>query len=178
MFFWHVGAALWLFRWIFKDPKVDVRFLLFGAILPDLIDLPIGTLILADRYSTGELWSHSLLAPTVYMTAVLVATRRGRRRRAWMALGVGWLFHLLIDGMWVNEDIFLWPLFGWEIPAGEAPFWPLAWERALSDPWRWVKEAIGLGYLAWLWMALGMSSPERRRVTLGTGRLPDHVAHT
>lgn len=178
MLFWHLGATLWLFRWIFKDPKVDVRFLLVGALLPDLIDLPVGTLIFADRFSTGELWAHSLVAPTFYMAIVLLATRRGRRRRAWMALGVGWLFHLLLDGMWLDQEVFLWPFFGFEIPAGTAPYWPLAWERALSDPWRWVAEAIGVGYLSWLWVRLGLSEPGRRRMAMETGRLPDHVTHT
>lgn len=171
MLLWRLGATLWLFRWIFRDPKVDIRFLMLGAALADLIDLPIGTLILADRFSTGELWAHSLLAPSLYMAAVLVVTRRGRRRRAFMAVGVGWLFHLLLDGMWLNEDVFLWPFFGWELPAGQAPFWALAWERALSDPWRWVTEAIGAGYLIWLWRAHGLSSPNRRRELLATGRL-------
>jgi len=178
VFFWHLGATLWLFRWIFQDPKVDVRFLFVGAILPDLVDLPVGTMLLAFEYSTGELWFHSLLVPTVFMAGVLLATRRGRRRRAWMALGVGWLLHLLLDGMWANENVFLWPFLGWQIPAGESPFWSLAWNRALTDPWRWVTESIGLGYLVWLWIALGMSDPERRRVTMKSGRLPDHVAQT
>lgn len=177
MISWHLGATLWLFRWIFRDPKVDVRFLLVGSILPDLIDLPIGTLFLAERYSTGELWSHSLVVPTVYMMVVLAVTRRGRRRRAWMALGVGWLFHLLLDVMWVDQDVFGWPFFGLEIAPGEAPFWSSAWERALSDPWRWVKEAFGLGYLVWLWVGLGLKGAERRHEALRTGRLPDHAAH-
>ncbi len=176
MLFWHTGAALWLFRWVFRDPKVDVRFLLLGAILPDLIDLPIGTVLLADRYSRGELWFHSLLLPTIYMAVVLVVTRRGRLRRAWMALGVGWLLHLLLDGMWIDQEVFLWPFFGVNIPGGEAPFWPLAWERALSDPWRWITEIVGLGYLIWLWFVLGLGDRDRRRITLETGRLPDHVA--
>ena len=176
MLFWHLGGAVWLFRWIFRDPKVDVRFLLLGAIFADLIDMPIGTLLLADRYSTGELWMHSLLAPSLFIGGVLVATRRGRRRRAWMAFGVGWLFHLLLDGMWVNQEVFLWPFFGLEIPAGEAPYWQLAWERALMDPWRWVKEALGLGYLVWLWIALGLSDAERRQGVVETGRLPAYVA--
>lgn len=175
MLFWHLGGSVWLFRWIFRDPKVDVRFLLLGAILPDLIDMPVGTLVLADRYSTGELWFHSLIVPTIYIMIVLLATRRGRRRRAWMALGVGWLFHLLLDGMWISQDVFLWPFFG-DIPPGDAPYWPLAWERATSDPWRWIEEAVGLGYLVWLWFALGLSMPERRVKTIQTGRLPEHVA--
>lgn len=175
MLFWHVGATLWLFRWIFRDPKVDVRFLFVGAIVADLVDLPLGTLILVDQYSTGELWAHSLLLPTIYMGLVLIATKRGRRRRAWMALGVGWLFHLLLDGMWVDQEVFLWPFFGWEISQGDMPFWSLAWERALSDPWRWVKEAMGIGYLAWLWVAMGLSDSSRRSRMISTGRLPEYA---
>jgi inner membrane protein len=175
MLFWHLGASLWLFRWIFRDPKVDVRFLLLGAILPDLIDLPIGTLFLADRYSTGELWFHSLVLPSIYMALVLVLTRRGQRRRAWMALGIGWLLHLVLDATWVNQEVFLWPLFGLEIPASAAPFWPLAWERALSDPWRWLQEVAGLAYMIWLWLALGFNMPERRRSLWTNGRLPGYV---
>ena len=175
MLLWHLGASLWLFRWIFRDPKVDVRFLLFGALLPDLIDLPVGTLLLAGRYSTGELWSHSLTVPTLYMVIVLLATRRGRRRRAFMALGAGWLFHLLLDGMWVDQSVFLWPFFGLDIPPGDAPFWSLAWDRAIHDPWRWAREAIGLAYLAWLWLGMGLGAPEIRRTVVETGRLPDNA---
>lgn len=176
MLFWHLGATLWLFRWIFRDPKVDVRFLILGAVLADLIDMPIGTVFLAHRFSTGELWFHSLLLPAVYMTAVLLLTRRGRRRRAYMALGVGWLFHLLLDGMWADAEVFLWPFFGWEVAMGEAPYWPLAWERAMSDPWRWVMEVVGLAYLVWLWVAVGLNKKERRESLKTTGRLPGFVA--
>ena len=175
MLFWHVGATVWLFRWIFKDPKVDIRFLVLGAILPDLVDLTIGTVLFADRYSSGELWFHTLLLASTYMTLVLLLTRRGRRRRAFMALGVGWLFHLLLDGLWTDPEILFWPFFGWEMPVGESPFWPLAWERALSDPWRWILEAVGLVYLIWLWTASGLGKKGTRTDVIRTGRLPEFV---
>lgn len=174
---WHLGGALWLFRWIFRDPKVDVRFLLVGAVLPDLVDLPLGTLLFSSRYSSSELWFHSLIVPSLYMAVVLILTRRGRRRRAWMALGVGWLFHLLLDGMWTTQEVFLWPFFGLDLPRGDGSFWEQAWSRAWSDPWRWVKEAAGLVYLTWLWLALGLSDRTRLTSVRLTGRLPDHVAN-
>ena len=176
MLFWHLGATLFLFRWVFRDPKVDVRFLLLGAVFPDLVDLTLGTILFPDRFSTGELWFHSLLAASAYMAMVLALTRRGRRRRAFMAFGIGWLFHLLLDGMWLEAEVFLWPFFGLQIPPGQAPFWPLAWERAMSDPWRWVLEAVGLAYLIWLWFATGLSRADRRESFLETGRLPERVA--
>ncbi len=72
---------------------------------------------------------------------ILLTNRRGRRRRQLMTVVVAWLFHLVLDGVWVREQTFLWPLFG----TGFAP-WPggTAWSRASSDPWRFVKEGVGL----------------------------------
>jgi hypothetical protein len=148
-----------------------VRFLLAGAVLPDVVDLMLGTVVLAETYSIGELWLHTLLAPTVYTIGVLLLTRRGRRRRAYMALGVGWLLHILLDGLWTDPEVLFWPFFGWELPAGEAPFWPLAWQRAWGDPWRWVIEFVGLGYLVWLWFAAGLNQRDRRDALVRTGRI-------
>lgn len=166
MIAWHIGATLFLFRWIFRDPKVDVRFLILGALLPDLIDLPLGTLVL----STGEAWTHSLLAPSIVTVLILIATRRGRRRRAWMALTVGMFFHLLLDGMWTKTEVFFWPFFG-GIPSGASPYWAEAWSRALSDPWRWILEGIGLVYLVGVWIQSGLGDATRRRQAVETGRL-------
>jgi hypothetical protein len=167
---WHVGGALFLFRWIFRDPKVDVRFLALGAALPDLIDLPLGTLVLADSVSTGQAWAHSLLAPTVVTIVILLATRRGRRRRTWMALAVGMFFHLLLDGMWTQTEVFLWPAFG-PIPPGPMPYWAGVIDRALADPWRWVKEVVGVTYLVIVWIGAGLNDPDRRGRFLRTGML-------
>lgn len=170
MVFWHVAGTLFLFRWVFRDPSVDVRFLVAGALIPDLVDLTLGT-VLAPELGSGQLWLHTLLAPTLVLIVVLMATRRGARRRAWMALAVGMFFHLLLDGMWTSTAVFLWPLFGLDFPAGSTPYWSAAWERALDDPWRWVKEALGLVYLIGLWMASGLSDSRRRAELMRMGRL-------
>lgn len=168
MIFFHTGGALFLFRWIFRDPKVDIRFLLLGALIPDIIDLPLGTLLLAETFSSGELWAHTLAAPTVAAAVVLVSTRRGRTRRAWMAGVVGWFFHLLLDGMWMSTEVFFWPFAGLDFPRGPDPYWAGALQRAMSDPVRWIAEALGLAYLIALARRLdGASLSELIR----TGRL-------
>lgn len=168
MLAWHLAATTFLFRWIFRDPKVDVRFLAVGAVLPDVIDLAVVSVVGGD---SGELWAHSLLAPTLFGVVVLLTTRRGRRRRAWMALVVAWLLHLLLDGMWAEAEVFLWPAFGWDLGIGGDPFWPGAWQRAMSDPVRWLLELVGIAYLVRLWKQAGLSEPEARRRLLETGRL-------
>ncbi|CAN5885165.1 hypothetical protein BH23ACT5_BH23ACT5_13330 [soil metagenome] len=170
MLAWNLAAVFVLFRRIFRDPKVDMRFLAVGVILPDLVDLAIVTSVGGP---TGELWAHSLLVPTVLAVGVLLATRRGRRRRAWMALVVGWLLHLLVDGLWTDATVFLWPAFGLEMELGGEAFWPAAWQRAIADPWRWVREVIGLAYLVWLWRVSKLHSPDRRAALIRTGRLGD-----
>lgn len=168
---WHLAATTFLFRWIFRDPKVDMRFLAAGVVLPDLIDLAAATMLGTE---TGQFWGHSLAVPSLLGVAVLSSTRRGRRRRAWMALIVAWMLHLLIDRMWLDASAFFWPVFGWDI-VGETgrDFWSLAWSRATSDPWRWGLETVGVGYLAWLITSARLGDPSSRSRFLQTGRLEE-----
>ena len=171
MILWHIALTLFLFRWIFGDPKVDVRFLAAGAVLPDVADILVGEVLFADSIATPENYAHTLVVPTLVASVILLATRRGRRRRAWMALIVAWFFHLLIDGMWASADVFLWPFFGWGFPNGPEPYWSGMIDRALSDPWRWVLEVVGLGYLLFVAIASGLGDAERRAAFFDTGRL-------
>lgn len=174
MIFWHLGGSLFLFRWIFRDPDVDVRFLLLGAVLPDLIDLPLGTVILG--LSTGELWFHTLaVAGMVLVVSIVVTDRTGPWRKRLVALSVGLFLHLLLDGMWTSTEAFLWPFAGWDFPSGPSPYWAGAWDRALGDPIRWLQELAGLVYLVWVWRSSGLASPDRRAALLSTGRLPGRI---
>ncbi|NNL14467.1 MAG: metal-dependent hydrolase, partial [Acidimicrobiia bacterium] len=53
MLFWHLGGSLFLGRWVFRDPAMDLRVLALGAVLPDLIDKPIGSILFTDYFDTG-----------------------------------------------------------------------------------------------------------------------------
>lgn len=154
MILWHVGGAIFLFRWIFRDPKVDLRLLALGAVLPDVVDLALG---LGLGQPTRQRVGHALLTPTLLAAIILLTTRRGRKRRQQMTVVVAWLFHLLLDATWVRPETFFWPFFGWEFAS-----WPAGsiLARAGSDPWRWAKETVGFIYLAWL--GAGLSRRQRQ----------------
>lgn len=170
MLLYHVAGALLLFRYIFRDPKVDVRMLAFGAILPNLVDKPTGTLLWAEYFGADRLFGHSLVFPTAIMTGALLATRRGRRRRSIMAVAIGAMLHLLLDGMWTSAATFFWPFFGWAFEPGRSDYWGNLGE--VFTPAVILKEAIGLAYLVYLYRTLDLSDAKTRHDVLTTGRLP------
>jgi hypothetical protein len=105
---WFAGGACLAVLVVFGDPRIDLRWVALGAVLPDL---PLRLTPL-----------HSLTACAAVMVAVMAATRRGSaRRRGALAVPIGMLLHLVLDGMWTRTDVFWWPFTGWSFPFGRLP---------------------------------------------------------
>lgn len=170
MLFWHTGATIAIARYTFRDDRMDLRMLVLGALLPDLIDTPLG-LIFYRQLGTVRLFSHSLLLAGAVMVAVVLATRRGRPRKFWMPIAIGLLLHLLLDAMWLDPETLWWPLLGWSFtPAGPAT--AMSYVGSVLTDWRvWLGEAIGLGYLLYLARAAHLGAREPRRRLYSTGRV-------
>lgn len=163
MIFWHAGATILGFRYMFRDQNVDLRFLVLGSVLPDLIDKPIGTVLFSDTLASGRIFGHTLLFAFVFLSTVTLVTRRGGPwRQRLLALAVGCLFHLVLDGMWTSKETFLWPAFGWEFPPGPPDYWRSLLGRLTSDPLLVGQELFGAGYLVYLWSKAGLNDPDRR----------------
>jgi len=174
MLFWHVGGAIAVIRYTFRDERMDLRLVIVGVLLPTLIDAPIG-IIGWDRFESLRLVAHSLVFAASLMTAILLTTRRGRPRKKWMPLAVGVLLHLVLDAMWREPETLWWPFFGWAFTstgldtAGD-------YIRAVAGDWRtWALESIGLAYLIVLWRRSRLGDPERRATFISTGRVDAHI---
>lgn len=172
MLFWDVGATIWIFRYVFKDPGVDTRALILGALLPNLIDKPIALLIAPAAFDTTRIYGHTLLAALVVLTLSVLLTRRStlQRKRA-VALSVGMLIHLLTDAMWTVPETLFWPAFGFDFPPAAADTLTGLFRQFASDPIAIGLELIGLAYLAYLWRRAGLSDRSRRAAFLHSGRL-------
>lgn len=170
MLFWHTGATIAIARYSFRDDRMDLRMLVLGALLPDLVDTPIG-LIFYGKLGSVRLFTHSLVLASVVMILVVLATRRGRPRKLWMPIAIGLLLHLLLDAMWLDPETLWWPFLGWGFSLS-GPETAAAYVGSVLSDWRvWAGEATGLGYLIYLWRAARLSSPEQRRLLLTTGRV-------
>ncbi len=101
--------------------RFDYRFVLLGAVLPDLVDKPLAFWI------APELVNHALRSPGhtflggMFFTAMVAAAIRAPRRRAVFSLSVALLAHLVMDSMWNTPSVLLWPIYGWAFPEGTVP---------------------------------------------------------
>lgn len=170
MVFWHVGGAVFLFRLLFRDPGVDLRFLASGAFLPDAVDLLVGVVQAQEPGVTGRSYGHSLLVAVALLAVGMLTTERGGagRKRA-VVLAVGAMFHLLLDAMWLWPEVLLWPLVGGFSPAGAPGDWTGFPGSLTGDPARLVQEAAGLVYLTWLLRRAGLSDGAKRSRLWRTG---------
>ncbi len=118
----HLGIGLglaWLLSW--RSPtRIDYRLVLFGALLPDLIDKPLGYVLGLQT----RLWAHTFLFLAAILAASFIPQWRGLR-----LVGFGVATHLLLDEIWDLPSVFWYPAYGWTFPA--VPFSADVWFEAL-----------------------------------------------
>lgn len=162
-----MGVATALVYATLGRARIDYRFILLGAIAPDLVDGVLGFFL--DYEGSGRGVAHSILAVVVVALVVLLLSK-GERRLSLFGLAVGWLLHLVADGMWSAPLTFLWPAFGTEF-AAEPPE-PYSIDL-VTDPVAhlatWGGELVGAALLLWFGIAF-LRTPERRARFLRDGR--------
>lgn len=134
MFLWFLITAPFLVAEIFKSPMVDYRLVAVGAALP-LIEVFFGQAFVL----------HTLLAPVVVLTVVMLATMNRRLvRRRLLGIPIGMFFHLVLDGTWSSSVLFWWPAFGFSLADESVPESTGVVGRLMLE-----LVAIGLGYFAY-----------------------------
>lgn len=106
-----IGLILGL---VIADRLEDRRFIGYtalGAVLPDLIDKPVGHILLAGSLNSGRIIAHGLLFLSVLFIAGLVLRRR-RGSFALLVIAVGVASHQILDAMWAMPVTWYFPLLG------------------------------------------------------------------
>ena len=154
----HIGISFLPF--LFKENGTwDVRLLVIGAILPDLIDKPLGHLILPEN--NGRIIAHSL----IFSILVFIIALKYRRL---MPLSLGVSLHQLLDGMFLETRSALWPFLG----GFEATDYELIeWIHALTEPYVIFEEMLGLSIILLVAYRFGLFRPERILMVVRTGKL-------
>ncbi len=145
--------------------RFDIRFLIIGALLPDIIDKPFGYLLLGN----GRIFCHTLLF-LILITLGGYYLYRQYRRTPLFALSFGVFMHLVLDKMWIEPETLFWPLYGFAfVRANDEGWFAKIFKELFTDPGTYIPEIIGIIVLA----AFAAMLLRRRKVLafIKTGRV-------
>ena len=143
------------FSWLIAAAGyIDLRFLLLGSILPDIIDKPFGIFLFPDTFDSGRIFCHTLLFTILLVLAGLYLFRRNGK--TWLlALAFGVFMHLILDGMWLYPKTLLWPILGLAFDKTYLEDWlGSMFQRLFNDPKVFIPELIGAAILIWFAVVL------------------------
>lgn len=126
LLFGHLGITLGIFfvLGIFVPrlkTVIDPRYLAIGAVLPDLIDKPIGEVIFASTFANGRIIAHTLVF-SLFLFLIGLYMYEKRKNTLGFSLASGTFLHLFEDLIPSYPQIFFWPLFGWSFPKGSRDY--------------------------------------------------------
>ena len=123
--------------------RIDYRLVLLGSMLPDIIDKPIGQLFFQDFFSNGRIFCHTLLF-VLLITLIGLYLYLRHKRSGMLVISSCSMGHLILDGMWREPVIFLWPAYGWTFPKTDLTNWlPNILHALLTNPGIFIPEYIG-----------------------------------
>lgn len=120
----------------FDDRRIVLPCML-GAILPDLVDKPLGYLVLGDQIGNGRIFFHTLLF-LVLLSAVGALFLRTRYTMLVSALAIGVGSHQVLDLMWEQPQEWLYPFLGPFSRLGNEDWFVHALFQELQNPAEWV----------------------------------------
>lgn len=139
---------------------LDIRWLLVGSLLPDIIDKPIGQYLFKDTFNNGRIFAHTLLF-LIIISAIGIILYKMKRQTWMIALSIGTLAHLVLDEMWQTPKTLFWPFLGFNFPKADLEGWARnIWEAIFSTPSLYIPEIVGLAVL----IVLGVYLLKRRGV--------------
>ena len=124
--------------------RMDIRLLLVGSLLPDIIDKPAGIFFFRETFSNGRIFSHTLLFLILITVAGFILYRR--YNRTWLLpFSLGTLTHLVFDQMWRTPQTLFWPLLGLSFDREDISNWTLNIFHVLfTEPAVYIPELVGV----------------------------------
>lgn len=96
--------------------RIDYRLVAVGALLPDLVDKPLGKVLFRGPLEdNGDVFGHTLLfALVILLPGIYLLARAGDPRM--LAMAVASLSHIALDPVNHAPQTLFWPLLGLDFP--------------------------------------------------------------
>jgi membrane-bound metal-dependent hydrolase YbcI (DUF457 family) len=151
-FFFHLLTGIVL-GYLISDFLNDRRWLIpcaAGAVLPDLIDKPIGQFLVPITNGYGRIYTHTLLA-AILVLAIGLAIWKFKKDPGVAGVGVGILSHQILDLMWREPANWYYPVLGHFTGAMTGGDFFLMLMQELNNPFEQILAFLfSAGFLAWV----------------------------
>jgi membrane-bound metal-dependent hydrolase YbcI (DUF457 family) len=106
-----IGVTIGLLAFHLLNDRRVVILTVIGSMLPDLIDKPLGHIILNGSVDFGRIYAHSGL---FFIAILIVGIVYQKKKGTWilMGLAVGILSHFALDSMWEMPVTLFYPFLG------------------------------------------------------------------
>ena len=106
-----IGVIIGLLAFQLLNDRRVVILTAIGSMLPDLIDKPLGHIILNSSIDFGRIYAHSGL---FFAAILIVAIAYHQKKGSWIVMGLaaGVLSHLALDSMWEMPVTLFYPFLG------------------------------------------------------------------
>lgn len=177
-FFFHLVAGI-VIGLLIGDILCDRRWVIpcaIGAVLPDLIDKPLGYLVF-PTIGDGRFFFHNFFLFVILLAAGLIIWKY-RQNPVVLALSIGVLSHQVLDSMWAEPKNWLYPALG-NLPVhAQSPqeFLVYLLETDLGNPAEWALIAFCIGGAVMYWQrdalaATAVRHPKGARIFLACAAL-------
>ena len=148
--------------------SIDYRGVLLGSMLPDIIDKPTWLSDFGGIFTSGRGYAHTLLFNMILLVIGLILLKY--KKPLLLVISLSSFIHLILDQMWNNPIVLLWPMLG---PIGQAEttgWWSDILHALLRNPGVYIPEVLGLTVI----LILGCRLVVRRGITsfIRTGTIP------
>jgi len=171
--FGHVGLAVGVIvagLLIAKRPdvlgKVDFRIVVVLAMLPDIIDKPLGHFILGESLNNGRTYSHTL----VFLLLVAIVCIIVFKKLFWVYV-LPVVGHQTLDMMWDNPKAMFWPIYGFGFKQMDMDVWSHWWEELAQNEYVLIGEMAGLLILVTVFVFFRIYQKDNFLLGLKKGRL-------
>jgi inner membrane protein len=116
LFFGHVGITLAIVKTYENiadnegELNIDYRYVLFGAMLPDIIDKPLKVMLSDGPIRSARYIGHSVTFMLLLLLISVIFILAFKSSK-FLILTLCSYIHLVLDRMWLYPKVFLWPFY-------------------------------------------------------------------
>lgn len=127
-----------------QHSKIDYRLVLVASLLPDIIDKPLGLIILPVTLGSSRNLGHTILFLLVlFLLGLFFLKKRADFRLLLVAYCS--TIHLALDRMWERPQVLFWPFLGYKFSHSDPTEWiNRVTTNALAHPDVYIPEIVGI----------------------------------